>query len=52
MLIMKQFSIALNVLLLLAVGYLYYVHFSSSAPGQAKPQPCPPLHINRYQADM
>ena len=36
MLIMKQFSIALNVLLLLAVGYLYYVHFSSSAPGQAK----------------
>jgi outer membrane protein len=28
---MKQFSILLNVLLLLAVGFLYYIHFSHSS---------------------
>lgn len=27
---MKQFSLALNVVLLLAVGYLYYLHFSGT----------------------
>lgn len=27
---MKQFSLALNVILLAAVGYLYYVHFSAA----------------------
>lgn len=27
---MKQFSLALNVILVAAVGYLYYLHFSSS----------------------
>ncbi len=28
---MKQFSIVLNVVLLLAVGFLYYIHFSHSS---------------------
>ncbi len=60
MLIMKQFSIALNVLLLLAVGYLYYVHFSSSAPGQAKAAALPAAahkpvsggHVNIAYVDL
>ena len=33
---MKQFSLALNVILVAAVGYLYYLHFSSSK-AEAKP---------------
>ena len=60
MLIMKQFSIALNVLLLLAVGYLYYVHFSSSTTGQAKAAALPAAahkpvsggHVNIAYVDL
>lgn len=60
MLIMKQFSIALNVLLLLAVGYLYYVHFSSSSTGQAKAAALPAAahkpvsggHVNIAYVDL
>ncbi len=33
---MKNFSIALNVILLLAVGYLYYVNFSGKGSGKGK----------------
>lgn len=37
LLIMKQFSVALNVILLLAVAFLYYLHFSSGkSAAQAK----------------
>ncbi|MFN8245865.1 MAG: OmpH family outer membrane protein [Ferruginibacter sp.] len=57
---MKQFSIALNVLLLLAVGYLYYVHFSSSSTGQAKAAALPAAahkpvsggHVNIAYVDL
>jgi len=34
---MKNLSLVLNVVLLLAVGILYYLHFSDKKPGAAKP---------------
>lgn len=36
---MKQFSLVLNVILLVAVGVLYYLHFSKPAPVKSKSLP-------------
>lgn len=36
---MKQFSLVLNVLLIAAVGYLYYLQFSTKKPGESKVKP-------------
>ena len=39
---MKHFSIGLNVVLIIAVGVLYYLHFSSQAPGSISTGPAMP----------